>query len=163
MPRIDAEQPLLPSVLDRLIDEAPGVTSEPPSSRSRLLAQLKESIKRDLEWLLNTKQANEPPPPGLDHAIDSLLTFGLPDFTTTSLSLDQDQALLRRALQTAITRFEPRLSGVVVTLEHSRELDRSLRFRIDAMLRTDPDPEPVTFDSVLDLSTRAFQVRGDGS
>lgn len=163
MPRVDADQPLLPSVLDRLIDLEPRVSTEPPASRPRRLAQLKESIKRDLEWLLNTRQLQASFPETLAHADDSILTFGLPDFTSTSLTLDQDQARLRRALQVAITRFEPRLAGVVVTLEPGRELERAVKFRIDAMLRVDPEPEPVTFDSVLDLSSRSFQVRGEGS
>ena len=50
-----------------------------------------------------------------------------------------------------------------MTLEPGRELERAVKFRIDAMLRVDPEPEPVTFDSVLDLSSRSFQVRGEGS
>ena len=44
----------------------------------------------------------------------------------------------------------------------ARASDRSIRFLIDAMLRVHPAPEPVTFDSRFQLTTRAFQVRGDG-
>ena len=160
MPRVDADQPLLPSVLDRLIDLEPKVSTEPQAVRSQMLAQIKAAVKRDLEWLLNTKLALEIPAklPGLQ---DSLLAFGLPDFTHSSLSSGQDQAKLRRAIEVAIQRFEPRLMDVAVTLVEGREFDRTLRFRIDALLKVDPAPEPVTFDSLLQLHTKAFVVKAD--
>jgi type VI secretion system protein ImpF len=110
MPRIDADQPLLPSVLDRLIDREPKVSAEPQEARSRLLAQIKDAVKRDLEWLLNTKQTAELPA-GLARLRASLLAFGLPDFTHSSLSSNQDQAKLRRAIELAIQQFEPRLTA----------------------------------------------------
>lgn len=160
MPRVDADQPLLPSVLDRLIDLEPKVATEPQAARSRLLAQIKAAVKRDLEWLLNTKLAIEPPA-GLPQLRASLLAFGLPDFTHSSLSNTQDQVTLRRAIEVAIQRFEPRLTGVAVTLVEGREFDRALRFRIDALLKVDPAPEPVSFDSVLQLHTKAFEVKAD--
>src|SRR6187551_624857 len=111
MPRVDADQPLLPSVLDRLIDLEPKVPTEPQPARSRLLAQIKAAVKRDLEWLLNTKLAAEPPA-GQPELRTSLLAYGLPDFTHSSLSNGQDQLQLRRAIEAAIQRFEPRLTGV---------------------------------------------------
>jgi type VI secretion system protein ImpF len=61
----------------------------------------------------------------------------------------------------AIQRFEPRLADVAVTLVEGREFDRTLRFRIDALLKVDPAPEPVTFDSLLQLHTKAFVVKAD--
>jgi type VI secretion system protein ImpF len=158
----DAEQPLVPSVLDRLVDLEPRISTEPPTSRPRSLAQLKESVKRDLEWLLNSKRTPEPVPPGLPHLEQSLLTFGMPDLSALSLSSVHDQDSLRRAIETVIRRFEPRLIGVSVSQVDVVGRDRSIRFRIDAMLKVDPAPEPVTFDSELQLSSKAFLVRGDG-
>ena len=38
--------------------------------------------------------------------------------------------------------------------------DRTLRFRIDALLRADPSPEPVIFDSTLEPATHQFAVAG---
>jgi type VI secretion system protein ImpF len=38
--------------------------------------------------------------------------------------------------------------------------DRTLRFRIDAVLRADPVPEPVVFDSTMEPSTGMFAVTG---
>jgi type VI secretion system protein ImpF len=39
-------------------------------------------------------------------------------------------------------------------------LDRVLRFRIEALLRVEPTPEPVTFDSVLEPVTGNFELKG---
>jgi type VI secretion system protein ImpF len=162
MPRSEADGPLVPSIVDRLIDLEPRVSTEPPTSRARSLAQVKESVKRDLEWLLNSKRTPEPVPPGLSHLERSLLTFGMPDLSALSLTSVQDQDSLRRAIEVLIRRFEPRLTGVSVSQVEGIERDRSVRFRIDAMLRVDPAPEPVTFDSVLQLTSKAFLVKGDG-
>jgi type VI secretion system protein ImpF len=38
--------------------------------------------------------------------------------------------------------------------------DRSLRFRIDAMLNVDPAPEHVVYDSRLDVTMGDFSVNG---
>jgi type VI secretion system protein ImpF len=161
MPQPIADQPLLPSVLDRLIDYEPKVTTEPPAARSRVLAQIKAAVKRDLEWLLNTKATldlTDATPP----LVASLLNFGLPDFTHSSLSSGPDQARLRAAVEAAIRRFEPRLTDVAVVLVEGQQSERALRFRIDALLKIDPAPEPVSFDSVLQLQNKAFRVQGDG-
>ena len=54
MAKIEADQLLTPSVLDRLIDEEPTSTRELPKSRGQVLRDLKQHIRRDLENLLNT-------------------------------------------------------------------------------------------------------------
>jgi type VI secretion system protein ImpF len=161
MPRLDIEQPLVPSVLDRLVDLEPKISTEPPASRSRSLVQVKDAVKRDLEWLLNSRQvvADLPDDPG--ELGRSALTYGLPDLASASLNNPADQARLRRAIGEAIARFEPRLARVEVTLEPAREHERAIHFRIDALLKVEPEPEPVTFDSLLKLDTKSFVVRGD--
>ncbi len=156
MGRVRADQDLRPSVFDRLIDAEPEVTSEPRVHRSARLAQLKDSVKRDLEWLLNSKRAPLHLTPGLHHLNASLLTFGLPDFTHSSLHRADDRRALQQAVEAAIRRFEPRLTAVTVTLVEGREADRGLRFRINATLNVEPTPEAVTFDSILELSTKSF-------
>jgi type VI secretion system protein ImpF len=159
--RIGPEQDLVPSVLDRLIDGDPKVATEPRAGRSQHLAQLKEAVKRDLEWLLNSKQTALRLPPSLPHLASSLLAYGLPDFTPSSLNSDQDRGRLQGAIQEAIRRFEPRLDRVKVTLAEGRGGDRSLRFVIDGWLKVEPAPVPIAFDSELQLHTKAFVVRGD--
>jgi type VI secretion system protein ImpF len=161
MSRPDLQQPLVPSLLDRLIDLEPGISTEPPASRIGSAAQVKEAVRRDLEWLLNSKQTLGALT-GLPHLDASAWSYGLPDLSTSSLSSVRDRERLRLAIEAAIRRFEPRLQGVEVTQVEVHASARSIRFRIDAMLRVHPAPEPVTFDSMFQLATKAFQVRGDG-
>lgn len=161
MPRPDPDQELLPSVLDRLIDLDPKVSSESQSYRSGRLTQLKQSVKRDLEWLLNSRRLLVEIPPGLTHLQESLLTFGLPDFTHSSISRSEDQVALRQIVESAIARFEPRLTQVNVTLVEGKQFDRTLRFRIDGILEVEPTPEAVSFDSVLQLLTKTFKLEGE--
>ena len=160
MARIDDEVRIQLSVLDRLLDFEPEVTSEPPASRSKSLRQLKQALKRDLEWLLNTRRTFSVPEEMPDLA-DSLLAYGLPDFSTMSVRNTEDQNDLVHALEMTLKRFEPRLEDVAVGLAASSPLERALRFRIDGRLKVDPVPEPVTFDTMLVLGSGNFAVKGE--
>lgn len=161
MARPDPEQALRLSVLDRLIDREPRAPAEPDSARAIRLPQIKEGLRRDLEWLLNTKRSLVRIPPGSRHLGQSLLAYGLPDFTDGSLEDGDMRRRLIRAIEEAVRRFEPRLTDVAVTLVEDKGVARQLRFRIDALLDLDPSPEAITFDSVLRLPTRDFVVEED--
>jgi type VI secretion system protein ImpF len=137
------------------------MSRDPEDAPTRSLTQIKESVKRDLEWLLNSKQLVARLEGDLKHLGRSVLTYGLPECTSANLSNPGDQVALRRAVEEAIVRFEPCLANVVVTLEAGRVSERSLHFRIDAVLQVEPEPEPVTFDSVLQLNNKAFVVKGE--
>jgi type VI secretion system protein ImpF len=159
MHRYENEIRITPSVLDRLLDYEPEVSREPLASRSKSLRQLKQSVKRDLEQLLNTRQSADWLPPDLEELNNSLAAYGLPDFSAVSIKSPAEQNRLRRALEAAIAIFEPRLQDITVTLLPLDDYQRSLHFRIDARLRIEPAPEPVTFDALLQLSSGAYLVR----
>ncbi len=160
MARPDREPSNVSSILDRLLDDQPGVSHEAVPSRSQNVRQLKGSVARDLEALLNTRrEALDDISSEFAEVNRSLLVYGLPDFTAYSLLGQQDRARIRRALEETIAKFEPRLERVRVTLEPLREQDRTLRFRVDALLRMDPAPEVVTFDTVLQMITQAYVVQ----
>jgi type VI secretion system protein ImpF len=161
MARIEGEVRITPSVLDRLIDDEPEVTREPPTSRLKSLRQLKQSVRRDLEWLLNTRRLVDEIPDDLKHVRDSVIAFGLPDFTAASVASTADQNRVRRMVEAAIERFEPLLKDVMVTVEPGREFERSLHFRISANLQVEPDPEPVTFDTTLHPWSVEFKIQAD--
>ena len=161
MPRTDNELRVTPSVLDRLLDYEPEVAREPPASRARSLRQFKEAVKRDLEWLLNTRRTAGELPEELEEVGRTLLLYGLPDFTSLSVKSPSDQKRLRHALESAIRLFEPRLDGVTVTLDPLREDERILRFRIDAQLRVEPAPEPVSFDTLFQMGSGRYIVQGE--
>jgi type VI secretion system protein ImpF len=159
MPRIDNEIRITPSVLDRLIDHEPEVSREPPASRSRSLRQLKQSVKRDLEWLLNTRQTVVALPTDLEEAGRSLAAYGLADFTGINIKSPADQDQLRRAIENAISTFEPRLEDVTVVLLPAERGENAVRFRIDGRLRIEPAPEPVTFDTSMQMANGEYVVR----
>jgi type VI secretion system protein ImpF len=166
---------VIPSVLDRLLDHEPEITAEPVQSRAQGLRQMKQSVRRDLEWLLNARQSS-PVTSHAEHADSSssssgttsapvahelqssLIFYGLPDFSSASTLSVADQRRISRAIETAVAKFEPRLSDVAVTLLPIRENERALRFRIDARLRVEPAPEPVTFDTVLHIHSGEYRI-----
>jgi type VI secretion system protein ImpF len=151
----------LPSILDRLLDDTPDVSHEPLPDRFQNLRLMKRAVTRDLEALLNTRQEIwQELPPEFSEVRRSLLTYGLPDFTTLSLLNPQDCNRIRRFVEQAIALFEPRLSRVRVTLEPPRQQESTLRFHIEAFLRVEPAPEPVNFDALLQLHTQEYVVRG---
>jgi type VI secretion system protein ImpF len=150
---------LLPSVLDRLLDDQSEPSQAQLSYNVHGLDQVKQAVTRDLEALLNTRRERfEDLPPEFTEARQSLVNYGLPDFSALSLQSLEDRNRIRRVLEQTIALFEPRLTRVRVTLEAPRAHEQTLRFRIDAMLRVEPAPEPVTFDATL-LNTQEYVVQ----
>lgn len=159
MERFEAR--VTPSLLDRLTDYQPNVPSENPLSRTQALRALKSSLWRDLSNLLNTKRMEEEVPGEFTEANESLLTYGLPDFSSFSLKNPTDQHRLRRAIEITLRRFEKRLEKITVIFDPPDDLDSALHFRVDAYLRIDPAPEPISFETLLQPSNYQFVVVGD--
>jgi type VI secretion system protein ImpF len=137
---------LQPSLLDRLTDDEPELRTEGSDKRVLSLPRLRESVRRDIGWLLNT--------PNLASLLDldeypqvqsSTLNFGIPDLAgRTASSLDKPG--LTKLLKRAILDFEPRL------------LKRSVKVR----LLTDPDshnPNAVCFVIEADLWSQPLPLR----
>lgn len=161
MSRVRENQMLLPSILDRLIDDDPDNSRETPRSRNQVLRELRQSVRRDLEDLLNTRWRCTAWPPNFDELECSLVNYGIPDFTGTVVNTPEDREEFRRVIEQTIRRFEPRFKTVKVEmLKNSDRTDRTLRFRIDALMYAEPAPEPVVFDSQLEPSTRTFELKG---
>lgn len=151
---------ITPSVLDRLIDLDPRSSKEAPKSRLSGLQDLKHSVRRDVEWLLNTRRFITEIDENMEEIKTSLGVYGLPDYTNLSIKNDTEQEMLTRSIEAALEIFEPRLLGVKVTLEPFSDNDKQLVFRIEAALNIDPSPEPVVFDTVLQAGSGEFQVIG---
>jgi type VI secretion system protein ImpF len=158
---INPDLPLLPSVLDRLLDDRPDLKQDPARSRSQNLAILRNAVRRDLEALLNSRCRCVSPPEGLDELETSLVEYGVPDFLSANAGSEEAREEFRRSVEKVIRRFEPRFKSVTVKLaDDSVQLDRTLRFRIDALMYAEPAPEFVSFDSVLDPASNNFSVIG---
>ena len=143
-------------LMDRLVD-AP---LPEDGGRRVSVTDMRNSVSRDLENLLNTRSE------GARLITDSFkecrassLTYGILDFSSYSLLSPHDRDRIRRSLEQAISLHEGRLTRLRVTLEPQRELDRALRFRVDALMELGPDNEKVQFDAVLQLNTQTYVVR----
>jgi len=148
------------SVLDRLIDQEPERKLEPPLTRARSLRELKAALRRDLEWLLNTRRTIEESPASLKELERSLYNYGLPDVSSLYLRSSNDQGTLLKAIRVAINYFEPRLLNIKVALEPAADDTRVIRFSIEGLLRMDPAPEHVFFDTMLEPMSGQYQVKG---
>jgi type VI secretion system protein ImpF len=159
MAKIRDTDELTPSLLDRLLDDEPERLKEAPRSRGQLLRELKHTVRRDLENLLNTRWQCRSVPLELDELQVSLVNYGIPDFSGARLTTAEGREKLRSIVEKSVELFEPRLTKIRVTMQPpADELDRRLRLRIDAMLRVDPHPEPVVFDSEMKRATSTFEV-----
>jgi type VI secretion system protein ImpF len=164
MPEIRPDQSLIPSVLDRLIDNEPDVRREAPRSRNQVLRDLKQSVRRDLENLLNTRLRCVPASPQMKHLKKSLVHYGLPDLTGSSPVSARDREEFRRSIEAVVKQYETRLRKLNVRLTGSPDaIDRTIRFHIDAVLQAEPAPEPISFDSTLRLANGSFEVKGEGN
>jgi len=152
--RATTETLVTQSVLDRLT-----AVEEWPATRSQSVRFFKEALKRDLEWLLNTRQPPLPEVAGYPAARASIVNFGLPDITAMGLSSASDHRQLRLAIEACLRNFEPRLMDVRVSVEDSDNVERRLRFHIEGNMRLDPAPEEITFDTVLELSSGEYKVK----
>src|SRR5262245_36430154 len=161
MSRVDNEVRITPSVLDRLLDDRPDQSRDAPATRQTSLRLLKDAVRRDLEWLLNARLTSDSVSEVLPEVAKSLAAYGLPDLTSTNVHDPDGRDDLRRAIEKAVTVFEPRLEGVEVELDRVVEGERSVRFRIEARLRVEPTPEPVVFDTMLQIGNGEFRVKGD--
>ena len=89
------------SVFDRLLDDDPSSTREPRVSTQMALRELKQSVRRDLEWLLNTRRLVHDVAPTLTEVNRSVAVYGLPDLTATNIDSSAEQAKLVRAVEEA--------------------------------------------------------------
>lgn len=161
MAKAEIERPVQQSVIDRLVDEAPG-QGDPSRTRADSLRELKASVRRDLEWLLNTRRVGEPDAEAFPELATSMFYYGIPDLTSMSRDAPEVLSRLARSLEQVISDHEPRLTAVKVQLapRDSGSLSQ-VRFMVEALLRLDPSPERVSFDTLLTKGSGEVEVRGD--
>lgn len=144
-----------PSLFDKLFDDLPV-----GAARWRLsLEQLKDSVARDLEALLNTRVIlGEEHDQSFPLAVRSVAGFGLSDFAGLSLANVHDRRRICASIAAAIAAHEPRLREVRVDLELHRKTVNALYFSINAVLFVRPAQEPVAFDALLQPTSLQYSV-----
>ena len=150
-----------PPLLDRLIDLEP-LSGDPQQTRAAAVRSLREALRRDLEWLLNTRRTPLDLTKSFEELPLSVFNYGLPDFSALSANAPKDRQKLLAELERTISLFEPRLRNVrVVLVEGSGVGTRMLRFQIEGSLQVDPSPEHISFDGELQLASGEYQLRGE--
>lgn len=158
MARARNEAPIGLSLLDRLIDEDLRIP-EKLLSRSESVRKLRDAVRRDLEWLLNTRHPVIAAPPESQLA-RSLYMYGVPDITSMSAKNVNDRQRLLQAMQDTISRFEPRIANPRVLLAPDQEEKIPvLRFVIEGLLRVDPSPEQISFGALVELTSGECKVQ----
>jgi type VI secretion system protein ImpF len=156
MSRVDPNQGLTPSVLDRLIDPDSGGTAW---RRGYGVDQMIAAVHRDLEELLNTRQSHAGLPEAFTEVHNSIVAYGLPDLTSLKAASNEERSAIGRVIEDIITRFEPRLRDIRATLvDDGKGKERTVRFRVDARLCLDPSPD-VAFDTLVELTTGHASVK----
>ncbi len=147
-----------PTLLQRLRDGNPGSEREDQPAFLEP-AELEESVRRDLERLLNTRQRGVLIRDENGNVIRSLWNYGVPDISTISFATPGDRRRVCQQLEKAIRLFEPRFSEVFVELPEPFEpTSRSIRFQIDAVLRSEL-AGALRFQSTLEPVTSKFKVK----
>ncbi len=149
-----------PSLLDRLIDLQPQQRTDPPTTLAQSSREFRDSVRRDVEWLLNSRFTSPEPEEESVETWRSVYCYGLKDFSAYTFSSGDDRRKLLASIRKTIEIFEPRLKEVEVDFGGAENSTRqSLRFTINAILQMEPSPEHVTFDTVLELSRGEYSVK----
>jgi type VI secretion system protein ImpF len=154
---------LQPSLLDRLADDEPYKKEESRDKRVLSFHKLKQSVMRDLEWLLNagcleTVQNLSDYP----QVRQSVLNFGIPDLAGTTAS-SVDSTTLERMLRKRILDFEPRILSRSLKIRVTEKGEHNtIIFEIEGELWSQPIPERLYLKTILDLELGNVVVKMEG-
>jgi type VI secretion system protein ImpF len=162
MPELTQQERLQPSLLDRLTDDEPDKRLESRDQRVLSLRRLREGVRRDLAWLLNTwhlaSTEDLTPFPNVAH---SVLNYGIPDLAGATAS-SADVGTLERLIRQAVWDFEPRILKnsvkVRATIDTAQMSHNALTFVIEGELWAQPVPLHLFLKSEIDLECGAVQV-----
>jgi type VI secretion system protein ImpF len=153
MARPKAENLVTQSLLDRLCD-----VEEWPTTRHSSMRAYRDSVKRDVEYLLNSRRPPMPELQGYPRAAISVVNYGLPDINSYSESGTDQNTLLTSIIQT-LRNFEPRIQNMRVFVVRAETLNRSLRFHVEGQIQFDTTVEDIQFDTVLELTRGEYEVK----
>jgi type VI secretion system protein ImpF len=158
---------LQPSLLDRLTDDEPHTRVESPEKKVLSLERLRDSVRRDLGFLLNaTHLAAVQDLSDYPEVERSTLNYGVPDLAGRPAS-SIDSGDLVRAIRRAIIDFEPRLLKnslkVDISVDPNQHNPNALRFDIEADLWSEPIPLRLYLRTELNLEDGEARVSEAGA
>ncbi|HEV7485295.1 MAG TPA: type VI secretion system baseplate subunit TssE [Thermoanaerobaculia bacterium] len=146
-------------LFDRLVDRDRFLRRELRPMRTLDRRGVKESVRRELEQLFNTRCPI--PAHRLAGRVRSVIDYGIPDFSTFSARNVDDWKRLAEILCQAIQIYEPRLAEVQVEVTSMAGDDFTLVAQIEAVLITENVPEPVSFTTKLLTREGSAKVDAD--
>lgn len=156
---------LMPTLLDRLRDDAPHRQHEAPDEYAVTRTRMRDIVQRDLAWLLNTTNIEEQ----IDRArypeaAASTVNFGVPALAGKFMATRR-WADIETIIKQAITDFEPRLVPDSLSVsplpDREREVQyNALTFEVRGLISMDPYPMEFLVQSSLDLETSQLNVSG---
>jgi len=143
------------SVLDRLLDDA-----DTPRAHAMRIGEVRASIRRDLEQLLNTRRRCIGWPEDLEELDSSIFGYGLPDLLAMDMAAEADRFTFMKTVEAIIKTHDRRFREVYThLLKNSDENDNTLRFRIEAVVQLSAASEQIVFDSVVDPACKSIAIR----
>lgn len=159
---------LQPALLDRLTDLEPDAKLEARDRRVLSMRALRQSVQRDLAWLLNANGLGSVQDlSGYPHVATSVLNYGFPDIAGKTAS-GIDVAQLEKLMRDAIRAFEPRVlhDSVRVSAVQAEEITarhNTVSFIVEGDLWAQPYPERLYFRTELDLEAGEIRVLDEGA
>jgi type VI secretion system protein ImpF len=154
---------LMPTLFDRLRDDAPGRAGEASSEYAVTPSQMRDIVQRDLAFLLNTANAEDL----IDRerhpeAAASTVNFGVPPLAGSHIS-ERRWSDIERIVRRAIADYEPRLLPETVKVtplmkEGASGTYNVLLFEIRALIHLAPYPLELTVQSSIDLETSRVSI-----
>ena len=162
MAELTPKERLLPSLIDRLTDDEPNVREESRHQRVATISGLRESVLRDLEWLMNTVN--------MESVIDfdaypelktSVINYGMPGLSGSTIS-GAERNNIKKLIKEAIEAFEPRImkNTLRVSLIDDEHMvnPHAIAFQIEGMMWGRPIPEALFLRTELDLELGDVKV-----
>jgi len=162
MAELTPKERLLPSLIDRLTDDRPKDREETRHQRAGNIGSLRESVLRDLEWLMNTVN--------MESVIDfeaypelknTVLNYGMPGLSGSTIN-DAERNSIKNLIKDAIEAFEPRImkNTLRVSLVSDEDLvnPHAIAFQIEGTMWGRPMPEALFLRTELDLELGDVKV-----
>ena len=143
-------------LFDRLVDVPPDGNDRERGLRILNREQLKASVRRELERLLNTRCSI--PLHQLGGEERSVVNYGIPDFSSLSPHNADDHALIASIVGQTIAAFEPRLRQVRVEVGSASAAESALWLNISAELAVGLFAEPVSFPVILNSKSGTAEM-----
>lgn len=162
MAELTPKERLLPSLIDRLTDERPNDREETRHQRAGNIVSLRESVLRDLEWLMNTTN--------MESVIDfdaypelknTVLNYGMPGFSGSTIN-DVERNSISKLIKEVIENFEPRIIKNTLKVRLISDEDminpHAIAFQIEGTMWGRPMPEALFLRTELDLELGDVKV-----